>query len=973
MAIQWGAFNGHLRVGIEVSTDPVGSTTTSVTVYVDTYVQVDSDFSFNDAQTVTVTGSAGATYNFQNNLGANQSAFLGTIRIYNQNLSYGGGPTYSFHGALSGAFNGAAPFTDASFTLPPRVSSTPNAPTLNSPSASVVLDGSAVGTTFTWTSNDPGGFAQNAYALRITRPDASIHYWNEGTQSFQPTQVWNTTGSQSVTVPAGKIASANGVFYWSVQTQSPSLNGGPFAADRVIYYSTPPTVSVTAPTSPQSIPRPIVKWNYADVDGEAQYGWIAQIVKQSVYSAAGYDPNNFTGQTWGFSGTGTATQATPDVDLPNYTTYRAYVKLSSSPNPSGGLQYSSYAFTEFDLRVPPYASSITYPANGAVVDLQAGFNLTWQNSFYGSGSSQAAFSIRRLDSGSTAATGYTWWNGSIWQSAEYFLSGTSPSYAFRANEVLNGVSYTFAVAIRDGYGGQSPYSSGVTVTGSTAAQVTVTQPSKTVVITNPTISWSVYDAENDPQQSYQIRIIERNVFQGISFDPGTSPAVWDSTEVVNGPTRDVVVPVSLTNAFTYRAYVRVKTTGVYSGWAYTEFVVSLLPPAVPTATVEVLPDEATAFILIQGRDSMLDDQTGRAFGGWQTLANSTVTGAQSYPSAYSGYQMRFESAAAGDFSIQTSTIYPVLAGMQYTAAASLIKTGTVAALNGRVSIEFFNASSVSIGLVDGSLVSDNTAAQSWLTTVAPASATGARMRITMLSAAASGLSHNVFDPVLRPGVGAEWSPGGLLGSTSVSVVEGNDFRILRMGLNIPVPADTQQVSIRDEEITMGTPQSYHVTNRAVYPNATLTAPTLMMDNVQWTSGWLWISDPLRSRTARQFGPQSFDATTRPVRQGVFRPVGRPDAVITTGVRGLREGKFTIVTATKADREAYDALVSQSGIVLLRVPPDQGELDGETIYVKLTGDAPENRLLPSRTPHRGIGQSWIEQRRPLDNLEYSVGS
>lgn len=971
MAIQWGGFHGHLRLGLEVWTDGYTWNTPSINVYIATYVQVDSVWNFNDNQTVTLTGSIGATYNFLNNMQANQVRHLGTAIIPNQGQNPNGGPTYNFHAQLSGAYNGAAPSVATSFWLPPRPpppNSPPYPPTLVSPAASAVVDSANNAVTFSWVFSDPDGGGPTGYVLRARNPAGTWYRW-DGTNFIVDnggTAVLN--GATSVTIPAGKIANS-GLWQWTVHVRD---NAGLWSAEpapRNLYTSTPPSAVVTEPTGTITSPRPPVKWTYSDPEGTPQNGWQAQVVKASVYSAAGYNPESWTGQTWGFSGSGTASQATPDIDLPNHTTMRAYVKVNSSPNPSGGLQYSSWVYKQFDLHVPPYASSITYPQNGAIVDLLSGFTMTWSNSFYvgtgGVSSSQAAFAIRRKQG--TAA--YEWWNGISWQNTEHFLSGTNPSYAFRPGEVANGVSWTFSVAIRDGYGGQSAYSSGVSVLGSTAAQVTVTAPPNIVTITNPLIQWSMFDAENDPQQTYQIRVIERGVYESGIPDPLVAAAVWDTGEVVDATTRAVEVPVDLENGNEYRAYVRVKTTGVYSGWSYAQFVVSLQPPAQAWLALTVLDDQGAVQIDIQGRDSMLSTDTGRSFSGWTAGSNATVVGPQQdFSAAQSNYAMRFDSQGLGDFSIRTSTGIDVAPNTLYTAAASLDAAGTQRSF--RVEIQWIDDSSTVVASTFGDVVSDPSMNRGFAAGSPPVEATQARIAVVVFGATAAGETYDLYDPVLRPGEGNEWSPGGLLGTTSVSIVAQNPYRIVRHGLNIPMPMETQRVTILDEEVPSGKEQIYGAITRAVYPNAILASATMLTDPVTWTPSFLWLSDPLRPGTSKAWGQQSFGTVNRPVRQGKFRPIGRPDAVLTTGIRALREGSFTIVTNTRAEREAYDDLVDRSEVVLMRIPPDQGETEGETIYIKFEGDAPQARLLPSRTPHRGIEQRWVEQRRPVEQLDFN---
>jgi hypothetical protein len=976
MAIQWGGWHGHLRMGIQWRTDTYTYSTPSITVYIDTYIQCDSTFNFNDNQTATLSGSRSATYNFLNNLQANQSKLLGTQTITNQAQNTSGGPTYTATAALSGAYNGATPSVITSFSLPPRPpdpNSPPYAPTLSAPASGLVANTATTAITFTWSYRDPNGGNQAAYILKVKNPAGTWLRWdgtNFVTDSGSSASV--VSGSNGVTIPAGKIVTS-GTWQWTAATRDSAGLWGPDATARTFYVSVPPTATVTTPPSPATTPRPPVTWTFSDPDtGAVQNGWQAQIVKSSVYSAAGYNPDNMTGQTWSNSASTTATTATPDVDLPNHTTMRAYVKVNSSPNPAGGLQYSPWVYKQFDLHVPPFPSSVVYPQNGAVIDLAAGFTMTWSNSYYvGTGgltSAQAAFAIRRKQ-----ATGVNeWWNGATWQTTEFFLSGTSASYAFRANEVANAIAWTFAVAIRDGYGGQSPYSNGVTVTGSTAAQVTVLQPTAVVSIVNPVVQWSMYDPENDPQQTYQVRIIEKSVFDlGVS-NPLTATAVWDTGELVDATTRQVTTAVDLLNGNTYRAYVRIKTTGVYSGWSYTEFVVSLAPPAQAELTLTVLDDAGAIQIDVQGRDSMMSADTGRSFAGWVAASNSTIVGPQAaYTDAQSNYAMRFKSVAAGVFSVRTSELYTIKAGVLYTAAVSLARTGTSAGRFFHVDIEWLDGASTVISTTVGDTTTtvDTTAQTAYVSSAPPGAAMYARVLVSASTAVTGGEQHDLFDPVFRPGDGIEWSPGGLLGTTSVSIVAQTPYRIVRRGLNIPMPTDSQQVTVIDEEVPNGKEQVYGVITRAIYPNAVLASPMMLSEPTVWTSGWLWLSDPLRPGSGRAWGPQSFGAVVRPVRQGKFRPIGRADAVLTTGIRGLREGSFVIVTASRAERDAYDDLDDRSDVILMRIPPDQGEEEGETLYIKYEGDAPQTRPLPSRTPHRTIEQRWVEQRRPVSNLEY----
>jgi hypothetical protein len=850
----------------------------------------------------------------------------------------------------------------------------PNAPALTSPGNNAVLDLANSTTTFTFTHSDPNGDPMASFQLRRRLTGSSTYeWWNVSTNNWQTTAI-NTAASGSngsVVIPSGKFVNGN-VYLWSVLTTDPGGLTSPWSAERTVYASTPPGATVTSPTGNVAVPRPTLRWDYSDTEGQAQYGWIAQVVDSTVYSAPGYNPDNYTSPLFSTSGTGTANSLVAPIDVVNHHTYRAYVKVSSSPLPTSALQFSSWAFSTFTVVIPPYAPTMVYPQNGSIADLAAGFTLDWSNSFYGPGS-QSAFAIRRIASGGT----YQWWNGLNWTSTtEVWLSGTQSQYAFRPTEIANGVTYTFSVAIRDDYSQTSPYASGATVTGSAQAQVTIISPQDTAITTRPLVQWSEFDPENDPQQTYHVRIISDTVYtgQGASWNPGTATAVWSSGETVDpsGLVRSVSVPTNLTNGSTYRAYVQVKTGGVYSGWTYSEFTVQLIGPATPTMQAVVDQEGAAIEITVQGRDSFLDVPTAGNFSGWEAENNATVTNQVFFASAHSSRITTLSATATGAMAARSTTLYPVYVGQIYTWAATIsMATGTAGGgKQSYVTIEFLDASGTSLSTVVGNTIVDDSAQRSIVTASAPDNAVNARLHVAIIEPVPVGGVHTFFDPVFRPGSGGEWSPGGLVGLTKFSVNETTSNRLVRRGQNIEVPGTNQVVIVRDEEPEIGEPETYEITASTIYPGgAVLTSVPGVVGPLTWTSGWLWLSDPIRLGTARSFGPQSLGDITRPVRQGKFRPLGRADAVITTGVRGLREGSFKLVTWTREERDTFQNLVDNSGILLLRIPPDQGDEHGETIYIRVEGDAPESRPLASRTPHRTIEQAWVEQYRPLDLLEW----
>ena len=165
MTIQWGGFNGHLRVGIEVATTAYNTYTPSIDVHVRTFVQCDSTWNFADNQTVPLSGSVGATYNFYNGLGPNGIIQVGTYVIANQGQFYGGGPDYSFTARLSGAYNGAAPSVTVGYRLPARPTRPPAPPSSNPAFSSIT----ATSVFVSWGgTSDAGGLSPDADELQVS-------------------------------------------------------------------------------------------------------------------------------------------------------------------------------------------------------------------------------------------------------------------------------------------------------------------------------------------------------------------------------------------------------------------------------------------------------------------------------------------------------------------------------------------------------------------------------------------------------------------------------------------------------------------------------------------------------------------------------------------------------------------------------------------------------------------------------------
>ena len=93
-----------------------------------------------------------------------------------------------------------------------------------------------------------------------------------------------------------------------------------------------------------------------------------------------------------------------------------------------------------------------------------------------------------------------------------------------------------------------------------------------------TVSWSFFKDSSSPggQSKYQVRVFTAAQYGIGGFDPGSSPAWYDSG-VVAGAATSLVVNNFLTNS--YRSYVRAATTNSgadqWSPWSFTSFTIAL--------------------------------------------------------------------------------------------------------------------------------------------------------------------------------------------------------------------------------------------------------------------------------------------------------------------------------------------------------------------------------------------------------------
>lgn len=236
MAITFGSYNGHLRFGIDLYTSTPSTSSTSVTVTVKLYIQVDDTWSFDDTQTWTLTGTNGGSDSFHNTLDNNASKLLYSTS-FAAAIDYDGTGSLSYSAKLSGAYNGANPTHSRSITLPKRPPSVPSAPP--APTVNAITATSA---SFTWGTPATNGSALTGNAGQVSTSSAFtsiLQSWSEPGWNGQ-----SVTGLPKGTTLYVRVRAQNGVGWsaWSPARQFTTATTPPSAPGQ-------PGVSIVGPTS----------------------------------------------------------------------------------------------------------------------------------------------------------------------------------------------------------------------------------------------------------------------------------------------------------------------------------------------------------------------------------------------------------------------------------------------------------------------------------------------------------------------------------------------------------------------------------------------------------------------------------------------------------------------------------------------------------------------------------------------------
>lgn len=361
MAIEWGAWENHIRVGIDVSWEAITHGEAAATATIKIYTDVDQTWS--DTQTLNFGGSISGSTTFSNNQTSGSGAVLRDTKSYTYNYGaseYGSSPgSRTFSATLSGAYNGATPSKSVTSSIPKRPYDTPAAPT--GVGVSRISDTS---TKISWTNKDTAGEPWDL--VRVQYDVAANDVWNGdiGTPSGGSTSfTWN-----------GSVA--DNAYKFRVRAEN-SVGDSAYVETGVIYTTpNPPTSPTRSGTTTQSLSWANGGDSYIDYRTEV---W-----------------RSLNGGAWTLLSTTTAKATTTATDTVSASDKVKYKFRHKTNGGAQGTLYSAFSAETSEtvgVTSPPSAPTGLDPDNGVVVNPTLPKTLAWTHNPT-DGSTQTAYQIQ---------------------------------------------------------------------------------------------------------------------------------------------------------------------------------------------------------------------------------------------------------------------------------------------------------------------------------------------------------------------------------------------------------------------------------------------------------------------------------------------------------------------------------------------------------------------------------------------------
>ncbi len=626
------------------------------------------------------------------------------------------------------------------------------------------------------------------------------------------------------------------------------------------------------------------------------------------------------------------------------------------------------AWLEVDVRKRPVVN-VTGPSEGAT---NISLSPTIQWIFTGNdGQAQTRYKVRVFSAAQYQAGGFDP-TGSTATYDSGFINGTATTHALPASTLAGGTTYRAYVITSKDFNGTNwdssyDFNGFTTLATPTVVVVTPTEGSTLTATNNPNGAWTFNVSGGNPQSKYRAKIFTSAVYGGGGFDPETSSAAWDSGEVTSATTSFATSSVLVDG--TYRLYVKAAYTNgadtVYSAWDNNTFTITTDKPATPsTPTPTADPNNGRITVTIQDNNNRLTLNQGSLetdTTGWAVDTNCTIarTTAQFLNGAASLQMTASSAATMAARTLSGTSGIPVTVGTTYTAVSS-----HRTAVTGRTvtcAIRWYDSGGATLSTSTGTGITDTTGGwtQATVTAAAPASAAFAAVVITVTSPASAEV-HYVDQIKLAAGSSTVWSRGGLSALINM-VVEYSDDGGTTWATHPDTPiipvTNTQLATLQDYRPTIGTARVYRAYDTAT--GAPTSATSATSGSATLTATTWWLKDVKNSALNIQLVVlgTTFDVSTHEA-MGVFRPLGRKNAVIVTDVVEGEEFDLVLEFTTVAAFNAFKAIRDPRRVLILYSP-----FVSKQWWVKIGRDVTEkvNGFDPN---YRNVKVSFIEQDAPV---------
>lgn len=538
MAIEWGAINGDLSVGIEATYSPatITSTTDSVTVQWDFYVRSHYHHFGGDTQKITVTGDVSGAKSYV--MTADNTKIV-TMKVYSLGafVTIGNNSTtLSVTATVSGAATGGTPTKTSTITIPARPSDPPVPPT-----SAVASWASDTQINVSWVRPNgalTGGAAWTGVEV-LRRADG-----NTG-----PGTIVANLGANALSW-ADKSVRANHRYWYGVRSKNGAGVSATVWSVGWVY---------TTPAAPSAV--------------QARREGLDSLITWTDNSAG--NATSFEIEDNGvIVGTSTTTTFVHEGITPGTHSYR--VRALAGIRTSA---WSAYSNTVIPLQAPNAPTALS-PSGGVYITGEP-VTLSWQHNPTDS-TLQTKFEVQWRLVGAPA-----------WTSSGEVASSTQAGVLTPPD---SGV-VEWQVRTWGQHADPSPWSATSSFTLTTRPVVTIVVPPDggTYESSELVVQWNYFHAEGNPQGQYYIELREGGL-AGPVLEIGENPpfhgddTTWTATRVVED-----------TKTYAIRMRVR-ESSGIWSDWATSVFSVTYPGPTPPRVSSEWRPDMGFIELTLQAGD-----------------------------------------------------------------------------------------------------------------------------------------------------------------------------------------------------------------------------------------------------------------------------------------------------------------------------------------------------------------------------------